>query len=81
MNVISLHLYCSLHDYVSAKHLIIIAPNSLAHQRKGVQGEGEEEAGDQRNGGQTGTATLGVDAPTDLSRSGVLDVRNRRKHD
>ena len=40
---------------------------------EGVNGEGEEEAGDQRKGGQTGTLTPGADAPTGLSRSVVLD--------
>ena len=58
----------------------MVSPNSLARQKKGVQGEGEEEAGDQRKVGQTGTPELGTDAPTSLFRSGVLDARNRRKH-
>ena len=40
---------------------------------------GEEEAENQRWGGQTGTPTSGADAPTDLSQSGVIDARNRRK--
>ena len=61
--------------------MMMIAPNSLARQKEGVQekGEegvqekGEEEAGDQRKGSQTGTQTSGADAHTGLSRSGVLD--------
>ena len=60
--------------------MMIIAPNSLAHQKKGAQREGDEEAGDQRKGGQIGTQTSGADAPTGLSRLGVLDARNSRKH-
>ena len=58
--------------------MMMIATNSLAGQKEVVQGEGE--AGDQRKGGQTGTTTSGASAPTGLSRSRVLDVRNRRKH-
>ena len=49
-------------------------PYFLPHQKERVQEE--EEAGDQRNGGQTGTPTPCVDFPTVLSRSGVLNVRN-----
>ena len=54
-----------------------IAPNSLSRQKEIVQGE--VEVGDKKKGGQTGTPTLGADAPTGLSQSGVLDARNRRK--
>jgi len=53
----------------------MIAPNSLACQKEGVQGEGEEEVGD-----QTETQTSSTDVPKGLFRSGVLDVRSRRKH-
>ena len=60
--------------------MMMIAPNSLSRQKEGVQGEGEAEAGDQRKGGKTGTLTPVADAPTGLSRSGVLDARKRRKH-
>ena len=60
--------------------MMLIVPNSLTRQKEGVQAEGEEEVGDHRKGGQTGTQTSGVDAPIGLSRSGVLDARNRRKH-
>ena len=60
--------------------IMMIAHNSVASQKEGVQEEGDEEAGDQRKGGPTGTPTTDVDAPTALSRSGVLDARNRRKH-
>ena len=44
--------------------MMMITPNSLAGQK-----EGEEEAGDQRKGDQTGTPTSGADAPTGLSCS------------
>ena len=47
----------------------MIAINSLARRKEGVLGEEEV-------GGQTGTLTAGADAPTGLSRSGVLDARN-----
>ena len=57
---------------------MLIAPNSLARQKKGVQGEGE--AGDQRKRGQKGNPMPGADVPTGLSRSGVLDARSRRKN-
>ena len=56
-----------------------IALNSLAHQKEGVQEEGNEIAGDKRKGGQTGTPTPGADAPTGLSWPGVRNPRNRRK--
>ena len=55
----------------------MIAPNSLARQKEGVQGE----EGDQRKVGQTGTPMPGTDATTDLSQSGAIDPRNRRKHE
>ena len=45
----------------------MIAPNSLAGQKEGVQAEGEEDTGNHRKRGQTG-----------ISRSGVLDTRNKR---
>ena len=55
---------------------MIIAPNSLAHQKEGAQEEEEEkeEAGYRRNGGQTGTPTPGAEALRGPFRSGVLDV-------
>ena len=59
--------------------IMMIAPNSLARQKEGFQGE-EEEAGDQRKGGQIGTPTPCVDTLTDLSRSGVLHATNKRNH-
>ena len=48
---------------------MMIAPNSLARQTEVNQGEEEEEeeeeeTEDQRKGCQTGTPTLGADAPT-----------------
>ena len=58
--------------------MMMITPNSFAYQKEGVQGE--EEAADQRKGSQTGTPTPGADVPTGLSRSGVLEARNRRKY-
>ena len=60
--------------------IMMIAPDSLARQKKGAHGEEEEESGDRRMGGQTGTPTPGADAPTGPSRSEVLDVRNSRRH-
>ena len=60
--------------------MMMIALNSLACQKEGVQGEVEEEAGDKKKQGQTGTPTSSVDAPTGQTRSGVLDTRNRSKH-
>ena len=53
--------------------MIMITPNSLCRQKEGVQGKGQEEAEDQRKGGQTGTPTSGADAPTGLTRSEMLD--------
>ena len=60
--------------------MMMIAHYSLAHQEEGAQGEGEEEAEDQRKGDQTGIPMSGANAPTGLSWSGVLDSRNRIKH-
>ena len=59
--------------------MMIIAPNSLVRQKERAQGE-EEEAGDRRNGGHTGTLMPGADAPTIPTLSGVSDSRNSRKH-
>ena len=56
----------------------MVSPNSLARQKKGVQGEGEEEVGDQRKGGKI-TPTSDADTHTGLSRSEMLDARSRRK--
>ena len=39
--------------------MMMIAPTSLVRQKEGVQGEEEEEAGDRRKGGQTGTPRIG----------------------
>ena len=55
-------------------------PNYVARQKEGVQREGEDQVGDQRNGGQTGTPTSCANAPTGLSRSGVSDAKNRKKY-
>ena len=57
--------------------MIMIDPNSLVRQK---EGKTEEEAGDRRKRGQTGTPTPGEDAPTGPTRSGLSDARNRRKH-
>ena len=37
--------------------MLMITPNSLARYKEEVQGEGEEEAGNQRKVGETGTPT------------------------
>ena len=58
----------------------IFDPNSLVRQKKGAQGEEEEEARGGRKAGSTGTPTPGADAPIRPSRLGVSDARNRRKH-
>ena len=47
----------------------------------GFTGRGEEEVGNKRKGGQKGTPTLGANAPTCLTRLGVLDARNRKNMD
>ena len=62
---------------------MMIAPNSLAHQRDGVQRDGEEEAGYQRKVAKQELRgqVWSVDVPTGLSRSGVVAARNRRKHE
>ena len=60
--------------------MIMVAPNSFTRKREGVQKEGEEEMGDHRKGSQTGISTSGANAPTGLSRSEVLDARNKKKH-
>ena len=60
--------------------MIIIAPNSLVRQKEWTQEKEEEESGDRRNGGHTGTPTAGADAPTVQIRSGVSGARIRRKH-
>ena len=59
---------------------MIIASNFLVRQKEWVQGEEEEETGDRRKGGPTGTPTPVAEALTGQSRSGVSDARNRRKH-
>ena len=58
----------------------MFASNSLVSQKEGSQGEQEEEVGGRRKAGSTGTPTPGVDAPVGLTRSGVLDARNKRKN-
>ena len=60
--------------------MMMIIPNSLARWKEEVQGQWEEEAGDQRKGGQRGTLTSDADASASLSRSGVLDTRSKRKY-
>ena len=60
--------------------MMMIAPYSVVHQKEEDHGEEDEKAVDRRKGGQTGTPTLGADDPTDPTRSGVLDARNRRKY-
>ena len=46
--------------------MMMITPNCLGRQKEGVQGEGEDEEGDLRNGGQTRTTTPGTDAVINL---------------
>ena len=59
--------------------IIMIFPNFFVSQIEGDQGEEkEEEAGDRRKGGQTGTPTPDEVAPTGPPRSRVSDARNRR---
>ena len=60
--------------------MMMIAHNSLVRQKKGDQGEEEEQARARRKGGSIKTSTPGSDAPTGLTRPGVSDTRNRRKH-
>ena len=48
--------------------MTMIAPNSLVRQKEGFQRE--DEAGDQRKGGPTGTSTSGADTPTGPTRLG-----------
>ena len=60
--------------------MMMFAPNSLARQKEGAQGEEEEDAGVRRKGGPTGTPTPGAGALTGPTLSGVSDARNRRKH-
>ena len=55
--------------------VMMIAPNSIVCQKEGAQGEEEEVVE-----GQTGTLTLAADGLTGPTRSGVSDVRNRRKY-
>ena len=59
--------------------MMIVAPNSLVRQEVAQGGE-EEETGGRRKAGSIGTPTLGADAPTGPTQSGVSDARNRRKH-
>jgi len=59
--------------------MIIVAPNSLVRQEVAQGGE-EEETGGRRKAGSIGTPTLGADAPTGPTQSGVSDAMNRRKH-
>ena len=42
--------------------MMMIIPISLVRQNEGAQGEKEEQAGDRRKGGPTGTPTPGADA-------------------
>ena len=59
-----------------AGNMMMIVANSPVRQKEGLQGEGEDVAGDQRKEGQRGPPTPGEDVPIGLSRSGVLDARN-----
>ena len=57
--------------------MMMMAPNSLIHQKEGVQGE--EEVENRSKAGSTGTPTPGADAPIGPTRSGMSDARSRRK--
>ena len=45
--------------WIQLRVMMMIAPNSLVRQKKGVQGEGEQDAGDQRKAGQTVSSDAG----------------------
>ena len=67
--------------YSSFIDIFIFAPNSLACQKEGAQGEEEEEAGDRKKGKTyKNSETSGADALSGPSWSRVSDTRNRRKH-
>ena len=54
--------------------MIMMAPNSHARQKEGVQGYGEEEAGDPRKGGQKETPTPGADVLIIIFKSSMWDA-------
>ena len=60
--------------------MMLFAPNFVVCQMKVLRSRRKEEAGGRRKAGSTGTPASGADAPIGLTRSGVSDVRNRRKH-
>ena len=59
--------------------MMMIVPISLARKKKGIQGEGEEEAGDQRKVDQTETPTSSADAHRSLSIKGVICEEQEKK--
>ena len=52
----------------------IFDPNSLVRQKKGAQGEEEEEARGQRKAGSAGTPMLSADTPTGDRSNSVKQV-------
>ena len=60
--------------------MMVFDHNSLVRQKKGAQGEEEEEVGGGRKADLTGTPTPDADAPIGPTWSRVSDARNRRKH-
>ena len=66
--------------YIQSNHwLDDDSPNSIVSQIQGAQGK--EEAGSWRKVEPIGTPTLGADAPTVSTRSGVSDAGNRKNMD
>ena len=59
---------------------MMIASNFHVRYKEEAQGEGEEEAGDERKGDRKLTTTSGADVPISLLRSGMWDARGRRKY-
>ena len=65
--------------YIYALLMMIVAPNSIVRQEVAQVGEEEETEG-RRKAGSIGTPTLGADAPTGPTQSGVSDARIMRKY-
>ena len=79
----SFYFYCLgklfLFRAVARNIMVIIVPYSLDRKKEVVQGEGEEQARDQRKGGQKKPATSAADVPIGLFWSGALDVIGTEK--
>ena len=65
------------HSLLRLVMMMIIIPNYVVRQKEGAQGD---EAVGRIKVGPTGTPIPGTEAPTGPTQSGVLDVRNKRKH-